>query len=174
MTAGRKSSQNKQGWNTPQKYSDSIFSLFGVVELDPCSNQNSIVRCKTKIILPIDGLKEVDWSNYKTIYINPPFGRDYERKSKIKDWIQKAYFTSMNHTEVEITMLIPVATNTSHWKEYILGKASICFLEDTRVVFRINGKEDNKGSPMACAMIYYGKNKKKFKEVFSKYGFVYE
>jgi hypothetical protein len=69
-------------------------------------------------------------------------------------------------------MLIPVATNTTHWKEYIFGKACICFLYDTRLIFRINGNEKNKGSPMACAIIYYGKNIEKFISIFNKFGYI--
>lgn len=69
--------------------------------------------------------------------------------------------------------LIPVATNTSHWKEYIFNKATgICFLADTRLKFRIDGSEDNKGSPMACAMVYWGSDYNKFYQVFSNYGSV--
>jgi hypothetical protein len=66
-----------------------------------------------------------------------------------------------------------VATNTSHWKEYIFGKAvAICFLADTRLKFRINGSEDNKGCPVACCMVYWGNDYERFKDIFSKYGYV--
>ena len=68
-------------------------------------------------------------------------------------------------------MLVPVATNTSHWKEYVWNKATaICFLYDTRLKFRINGNENNKGCPMACCFIYYGQDKDRFTEVFSECG----
>lgn len=73
----------------------------------------------------------------------------------------------------EILALIPVATNTSHWKEYIFGKATgICFLADTRLKFRINGNENNKGCPVACCMIYYGNDFNKFINVFNYFGYV--
>ena len=169
MTAGRKSSQNKQDWNTPIKYANLIHKFFNYeLCLDPCSNNESIIESKNKYILPIDGLKE-KW-NFNSIYINPPYGRDHIRKTTIKHWIKKAYLTNIDHRS-EILMLIPVATNTSHWKEFIFSKASICFLYDTRLVFRINGNEENKGSPMACAMIYYGNSFDKFSNIFKSYGF---
>jgi 16S rRNA G966 N2-methylase RsmD len=171
MTAGRKITQNKQDWNTPEKYAKAIEEFFdNNLNLDPCSNKDSIVCAKNKIILPIDGLNE-EW-NFETIYVNPPYGRDYERKTSIKNWIKKSFETFSKYGS-EILMLIPVATNTSHWKEYIFGKAAICFLYDTRLVFRVNGNEKNKGSPMACAMIYYGNNKNKFEKVFGKFGYYY-
>mgnify|MGYP006972984471 CR=1 FL=1 len=59
--------------------------MFDKVEFDPCSNKDSIVNAGIEIILPDDGLKQ-KWS-YKTIFVNPPFGRDFERKTTIKDWI---------------------------------------------------------------------------------------
>lgn len=144
--------------------------MFDKVEFDPCSNKDSIVNAGIEIILPDDGLKR-KWS-YKTIFVNPPFGRDFERKTTIKDWILKCYEANEKY-DAEVLLLIPVATNTSHWKEFIFGKASaICFLYDTRLKFRINGNEDNKGCPMACAMIYYGENIEKFYKIFSSVGYV--
>ena len=172
MTAGRSNKQNKLSWNTPSKYADLIHRFFNYkLDLDPCSNVDSIIDAKTKFTLPLDGLLQ-NWSN-NTIYINPPYGRDYERKTSIKNWIRKAYEAHIKYSS-EILMLIPVATNTSHWKEYIFKKAYICFLHDTRLVFRINKNENNKGSPMACAMIYYGKHKNKFVRTFGDFGFVVE
>jgi len=161
---------NSTNWNTPIKYVALIHKMFGnKVELDPCSNKDSIIRAEKEIILPNDGLEQ-EWS-YKTIFVNPPFGRDFERKTTIKNWVAKCY-ESYEKYNSEILLLIPVATNTSHWKEFIFGKASICFLYDTRLKFGINGSEKNKGCPTACAMIYYGDNMKKFKETFSDVGYI--
>jgi len=170
MTAGRNNKSNNKEWNTPIKYANLIHSFFdNNLYLDPCSNNQSIVVSKNKYCLPIDGLKQ-NWQ-YKTIYINPPYGRDYKRKTSIKNWIKKAYETNIKYGS-EILMLIPVATNTSHWKEYIFGKASICFLKDSRLVFRVSGNEDNKGAPMACCIIYYGNDIDKFKNIFFEYGYI--
>lgn len=70
-------------------------------------------------------------------------------------------------------MLIPVATNTSYWKDYIYNKATaVCFLYDTRLKFRINGNENNKGCPMACCIVYYGNDYNKFYNIFNEVGFV--
>ena len=53
-----------------------------------------------------------------------------------------------------------------------LTAASICFLYDTRVRFLVEGRDDGKGSPMACAVVYWGRNKPTFTEVFRKHGAV--
>ena len=162
---------NSIDWNTPTKYINLIHRMFnGVIELDPCSNKDSIVNAQKEIMLPDDGLS-IEW-NYRTIFVNPPFGRDFERKTTIKNWIKKCCETSQLYKS-EILLLITVATNTSHWKDFIFSEATaICFLHDTRLKFRINGNENNKGCPMACAMVYYGGDVEKFYKVFNRVGYV--
>ena len=171
MTAGRHNNNRNKEWSTPRKYVDAVTDFFGKIELDPCSNEYSIVHAKTEFRLPTDGLNQ-DWTPYKTIFVNPPYGKDKERGTSIYDWIRKCWETcNRSYAEIEILALIPVATNTKHWKKYIFGIASgICFLADTRLKFLISGEEQKKGAPMACAMVYWGRNLEKFETVFSNHG----
>lgn len=172
MTAGRKVNTQSQNWCTPIKYVTAITNFFGgTIALDPCSNSFSIVHAEKEFLLPeTDGLKE-DW-NYPTIYINPPYGADRLRGTSIKDWLAKCAL-SHNLYNAEIIALIPVASNTSHWKKYIFGQASsICFLYDTRLKFLIDGYDVGKGAPMACCLIYWGNNLQRFFESFIKFGAV--
>lgn len=172
MSAGRTVNSLSQDWCTPPKYVKAIKEMFNdKIELDPCSNDCSIVNAKVKFLLPKnDGLIE-EW-NYKTIYINPPYGADRERGTTIKNWLKKCYEAN-NKYNSEILALVPVATNTGHWKHYVFGKASaICFLYDTRLKFLINGSINNKGAPMSCCMIYWGINVEQFEDIFIKFGAV--
>jgi len=166
MTSGRKSTYNKSDWNTPCKYVDAVLQVFDKIDLDPCSNNESIVPASHKYILPEkNGLKQ-SWK-FNKIYVNPPYGRQ-PNKTSIYNWLEKCYVSSQLGSEV--IALIPVATNTKHWKEFVFKGSAICFLNDTRLKFRINGNENNKGSPVACAMIYWGKNFDRFIKVFNQYG----
>ncbi len=170
MSAGRTVNSQSQSWGTPQKYVNAIKRFFGgIIDLDPCSNEYSIVHANTEFILPQnDGLRE-DW-NYPTIYMNPPYGADRERGTTIRNWLEKCVLTHKKYGS-EILALIPVATNTGHWKKCIFGQArAVCFLYDTRLKFLENGSGSGKGAPMACAMIYWGKNYDKFYNVFIEYG----
>jgi hypothetical protein len=151
---------------------DAVRRVFGgKIALDPCSNQWSIVTAETEYFLPEhDGLRE-SW-NFPTIYVNPPYGADKERGTTIKHWLYKC---AQAHEEYgsEVLALVPVATNTNHWKEYVWGRATaVCFLYDTRLRFLVEGKDGGKGAPMACAMIYWNKNIEKFLDVFSEFGAV--
>ena len=172
MSAGRTVNTQSQSWGTPLKYVKAVKSFFGgSISLDPCSNEYSIVDAETEYLLPKnDGLKE-DW-NFPTIYINPPYGSDRERKTTIKNWLAKCALTHSKYKS-EILALIPVATNTSHWKQSIFGEATaICFLYDTRLKFLENGLDIGKGAPMSCCIVYWGNDYEKFYNLFIEHGAV--
>lgn len=172
MTAGRQVISQSQEWCTPPKYIKAIQDFFKKqIDLDPCSNTHSIVNAKTEFKLPKnDGIEE-KW-NYQTIYVNPPYGRIKDAKHSIYHWLKKCY--DANHQfGSEVLALVPVATNTKHWKDNVFGKATaVCFLADTRLKFLVNGSIDNKGAPMSCCMIYWGKNFQRFQKIFTKFGAV--
>ncbi len=172
MSAGRSVNTLSQSWGTPLKYVDAVKKVFGgQIHLDPCSNKFSIVNARVEYRLPKhDGLKE-SW-DYATIFVNPPYGIDKERRTTIKDWLAKCCHASHEYKS-EVLALIPVAANTGHWKKYVFTKAKeICFLYDTRLRFLENGQDVGKGAPMACAMIYWGNDYPKFLRVFKDHGAV--
>jgi hypothetical protein len=145
--------------------------LGGKISLDPCSNEWSVVHAETEFRLPKrDGLKE-SW-DYPTIYVNPPYGADKQHGTTIKHWLYKCAHAHRTY-KAEVLALVPVATNTSHWKKYIWGQATaVCFLYDTRLRFLVEGKDGGKGAPMACAMIYWNKAIGTFRDVFNEHGAV--
>ena len=172
MSAGRTVNSQSQSWGTPLKYVNAVRRFFGgSIALDPCSNEYSIVHAETEFKLPErDGLYE-EW-NFSTIYINPPYGADRVRGTTIKNWLAKCALTHRKYGS-EILALVPVATNTGHWKQSVFGQArAICFLYDTRLKFLENGVDSGKGAPMACAMVYWGDYYEKFYDVFIGYGAV--
>jgi hypothetical protein len=172
MSAGRKVVTENKDWGTPEIYVEAVREFFGgAIDLDPCSNEWSIVRAKTEYRLPErDGLRE-SWK-FKRIYVNPPYGLDRRSGSGIKNWLYRCAYAHKTFGS-EILALVPVATNTGHWKKYVFGKArSICFLADTRLKFLVNGENGGKGAPMSCAMIYWGKDHETFVRVFGKFGAV--
>ena len=174
MSAGRTIISQSQEWGTPQKYITAVKKVFGgKIDLDPCSNVHSIVDADVEYHLPLqDGLKE-SW-NYRKIFVNPPYGIDQERGTSIKHWLYRCA-TANRTQDSEVLALVPVATNTGHWKNYVFGRATgVCFLYDTRLKFLVDGRDEGKGAPMSCAMIYWGKNYDRFFEVFIRYGAVFD
>lgn len=159
-------------WGTPQKYVLAVKEFFGGrIQLDPCSNPHSIVGAEVEYRLPHqDGLKE-SW-NFPTIFVNPPYGIDQERETSIKHWLYRCAGAHHNH-DAEVLALVPVATNTGHWKKYVFGCATaVCFLYDTRLKFLVDGRDEGKGAPMSCAMVYWGTDYERFFDTFIRYGAV--
>jgi hypothetical protein len=172
MSAGRSVNSNSQSWGTPLKYVDAVRDFFGgEITLDPCSNTYSIVDARVEFSLPdVDGLIE-EW-DYSRIYVNPPYGADRERGTTIKNWLAKCAISCKKY-DAEVLALVPVATNTRHWKQSVFGEAkAVSFLYDTRLKFLENGEDTGKGAPMACAMVYWGNNYEKFFEIFMEFGAV--
>lgn len=172
MSAGRTINTLSQDWGTPEKYISAVKRVFGgEIDLDPCSNKHSLVKAKVKHCLPHqDGLKE-SW-DYPRIFVNPPYGIDQERGTSIKHWLYRCAVAHSQH-DSEVLALVPVATNTGHWKKYVFGCATaVCFLYDTRLRFLIAGRDEGKGAPMSCAMIYWGSNYDQFFDVFIQHGAV--
>ena len=172
MTAGRTVNSKNHDWCTPKKYVDAIHDLFGGnVALDPCSNQWSIVGADTEYALPErNGLLE-SW-DFATVYVNPPYGADRERKTSIRHWLARCADAHEQYG-AQVAALIPVATNTGHWKKYVWNRAAaICFLYDTRLRFLEQGEDVGKGAPMSCAMVYWHDHIDRFVEVFRDFGAV--
>ncbi|MCL1893580.1 MAG: phage N-6-adenine-methyltransferase [Holophagaceae bacterium] len=170
MSAGRQNITSNKDWCTPKQYVNAVKKVWdGRIDLDPCSSIYSIVNATTEFMLPErNGLYE-EW-DYPTIYVNPPYGNDRVHGTTIRDWFCKIAHTYQKYDN-EIIALVPVATNTLHWKQYVFPVArSICFLYDTRLKFIIGGTDDNKGAPMACCTIYYGKTPSAFEKIFSSFG----
>lgn len=171
MTAGRKSISDTKDWCTPPEIIASVRRVFGgKIELDPCSNPYSMVGARVSYALPDhDGLAE-SW-DFSTIYVNPPYGSDKERGTRIAHWF--ARMADAAGAGSEVIALVPVATNTGHWKRFVYPVArSVCFLYQPRVRFYIGGREDPKGAPMSCAVIYYGQDFDCFADEFSPHGAV--
>jgi len=172
MTAGRNINSKSQDWGTPPKYIEAVKQVFnGKILLDPCSSKYSLVNAEVEYTLPYkDGLKE-SW-DFPTIYVNPPYGLNKKNGTTIRHWLAKCAHAHELY-QSEVLALVPVATNTGHWKKSVFGKATaICFLYDTRLKFLENGKNGGKGAPMSCAMIYWGNNYKNFYDVFINHGAV--
>jgi hypothetical protein len=153
-------------WNTPLWLAEAAqMALGGVIELDPCSNEHSIVPAQTKIRLPQNGL-EVAWSNYRTIYVNPPYGRDKASGTSIYDWIEKAVVASTRIAGSTVLMIIPATVDTKHWQELVFPHAKkICFLKG-RVKFDLNGKSKLASTVPTAAVLFANSSRPEAQQSF--------
>lgn len=178
--AGHINDMVSQHWNTPKWLVDAVReALGGTIDLDPCSNDDSVVGARYEFRLPlVDGLA-MPWdvlpngSRIQTIYCNPPYGRDKERGTDIGDWIHKAKELDRAHDGDQDyrdqILVIPASTELVAWHEDIWDDCdAICFLKG-RVKFLLEGVE-KAGSTKGTAVIYYGKNERRFERAFDRLG----
>lgn len=171
VTAGRQAVSATKDWCTPPSILTAVRATFAdSISLDPCSNDFSLVHADVEYRLPEhDGLVE-SW-DFPTIYVNPPYGNDKSRGTRIAHWFER--MADASDAGSQVIALVPVATNTAHWKNFVYPKAAaVCFLYVPRLRFFINGVEDPKGAPMSCAVIYYGDDVDSFRGAFSEHGAV--
>jgi DNA N-6-adenine-methyltransferase (Dam) len=152
----------KQDWQTPPE----ILKL--VCEVAPIAFDPAPANWDRSF----DGLK-VNWIDRATpgglVYCNPPYGRAL---SKWTHWAadQKWWSTAWPDTALESIsgiLLVPARPDTKWWHENILRAEAICFWKG-RIKFV--GAENS--APFPSAFAYFGARRERFKEVFSKKGWV--
>jgi len=132
-----------ENWTTPQCVIDIVEKVFGAIELDPCSNPDSIVPAAQRIWLPKwsddyleshaqlpddvvvgDGL-EVEWGG--ATYFNPPYN------AKALDGFMGR---AAEHAELggSAIGLIPSKTDIKAWHAHVSKAAAICLIAG-RVTF---------------------------------------
>jgi hypothetical protein len=171
--AGAIISSTSRDWNTPSWLVEAVLQTFDPegIDLDPCSNEHSLVPAKVRICLPMDGLA-VEWDYYNTVFINPPYGRDQERGTSISDWTEKA----SNAEKAACIVVIPASVDTKHWHEFVFPKAkSICFIEG-RVKFGMKGNYSSPTTGPTAAILFNPQGKMfnpAFRQAFEQLGKVF-
>lgn len=95
-------------WYTPQDTFDALNAEFSFT-LDPCCTHEN-AKCDMHFTQEDDGLNQ-DWGS-EVVFMNPPYGRT------IKDWMRKAYESSLNGATV--VCLVPARTDTAWWHDYAM------------------------------------------------------
>lgn len=123
MSKGAISFSNNDDWYTPKELVD----RFGKFDYDPATTPKraKILDISNYDIKNTDGLSS-DWTNYKRIWINPPF-------TKKKEFLEKAWAT-YQQTGAEIYFLCPISFLTTKSFHNVLGGGRI-YLPNGRVKF---------------------------------------
>ena len=170
------------------------------IDLDPCWNPNAHTNAVQSYTLPTnDGLADT-WDfptvfvnpPYGVAYIHKTdksylsakefraqlkalpkepqaaFKAAY-RRDTIGAWVDRCAKAHLEHGS-EVIALIPCYPDTKVWQQTIRNTATaVCELRG-RVAFRLVGSTRNTPAPMAVAVVYWGKNPRRFTEVFQEHG----
>lgn len=168
-------SSNKQDWLTPNYFID-LVRLLGPIALDPCGNPYSFVNAWTTFY----GLNHIDgliarWFVPKdtVVWCNPPYGRTLDK------WTNKMATEgeAIAKANAHLVALIPARTGTGYWDRYIWPFAdAVCFWtggtqHPSRMCFYdLSGRPADTGATFDAAVVYFGKRRDRFQQVFGSYG----
>lgn len=149
-------SSESDDWHTPQHIIDRVVMLFGVIDLDPCSNskEQPNVPAKVHYTLEDNGIKK-HW--FKHVYMNPPYG------DAIIVWVQRLIKAYTTNEIYEGIALLPARTDTNWFQP--LFDYPICFIKG-----RLKFSNSNNSAPFPSVIVYLGKDYDLFGDCFSDLG----
>jgi len=146
-------------WYTPAKYLDSARAVMGHIDLDPASSviANERVQAGRIFTAEEDGLKQ-DW--FGNIWMNPPYAQPLTEQ-----FCNKLVSEEFNQAIV----LVNNATETKWGNTLLKNCSAVCFTKGRIKFVAPDGTLGD--SPLQGQMIvYFGNQKNKFINEFSKYG----
>lgn len=133
-------SSNKDDWETPQKFFDTLDEEFHFT-LDPCADLNNH-KCEAFYTKQDNGLNQ-DWGG-NIVFCNPPYGRQ-----STSEWIKKCAEEGKK-PNTTVVMLIPARTDTKAFHKYIYGKAEIRFIKG-----RLKFGNSNNSAPFPSMVVIF-------------------
>lgn len=149
-------------WNTPRDFVGDVLHFFGgPVDLDPCSNssdpEEQNVPARRVFTEQTNGLAH-DWVA-DSLFMNHPY-------SNSKEWVPYAALQYESGNTKEAILLIKLDVSTRWWQ-------SVAKYPWVAVNTRLRFGQAKSAAPFQSAIIYLGKDVRRFVDTFGKYGFSY-
>jgi len=161
-------SSNTAEWYTPPDMVGLVREVIGEIELDPAGNEfaNTWINAERMFTPPDNGL-EHKWVA-RSLYMNSPYGK-YGSKSSQEIWMN--HLISQLGTIGECIALTKATPGYFWWDDLFNGKwpGPLC-ITSGRISFVGEDGEIHGKSKAASSLWYYGKNARRFEEVFSSIG----
>ena len=109
-------SSRSEEWATPVDFFSALDDEFGFT-LDPCATRQN-AKCRRYYTKADNGLVQ-DWGQ-RTVFCNPPYGRD------IGDWVKKCFLAAK--AGATVVLLVHARTDTRYFHNWIDGKAELRFV----------------------------------------------
>lgn len=136
---------DKDDYVTPPEVLALVYAAIGIPDLDPCSNERSLVISKRKLGFHQDGLN-ADW-DARSVFMNPPYSNTHV-------WVQHFISWHRGDSDKQGVMLLSAETGLVWWQELLLPRIDRwIFLP--RIAFLANDKPI-KGARHNSALIYKG------------------
>lgn len=150
-------------WYTPQEYADAVHSVMGFIDTDPCSCEaaNEVVRAETYYTVDDNGLLK-EWEG--CVFVNPPYG-----DGTVSEFAAKLVYEIDAGRTTQAIFLVNNCTETRWFQSLVDFASAICF-PCGRISFWSPDKK-SKSPLQGQVILYFGDGYKRFKQVFSAFGF---
>jgi hypothetical protein len=147
---------------TPQPVLDLVYEVLGApVGIDPCSNPRSIVKAQRTVAPPEDGLL-VPWHEYKTGYVNPPFGKTEEPR-----WIKRP---SPRRSRAGEDLAVALEDGGALVRPAVRASPCMCLWGSPSSTSRPDRFTEDAGATFNTYLAYLGPRYEDFARVFSRAG----
>lgn len=159
------SSKNNE-WYTPEKYILAAREVMGAIDLDPasCELANQVVKAAKYYDTQMNGL---DYPWHGRVWLNPPYGRG-EEGSNQDIWSARLIDQYERGNTTAAILLVNAAVDTRWFQR--LFHYPVCFPAQ-RINF-LTPEPSVSGSTHGSALVYFGRDKSRFFEVFGRFGTV--
>lgn len=151
-------SSDSAEWFTPWDIIERVQTLFGEIDLDPCSNDGVPVVPALKHFKENDDGLTQEWSG--RVYMNPPYGRG------IGAWVTKLADAHASGDVPEAVALVPARTDTEWFQSF--RDAAVCLIRG-----RLRFSESETGAPFPSTAVYLGPRREAFIAAFTDIGDVW-
>ncbi len=150
-------SSNTGDWYTPPEIVEAVRELFGIIDLDPCSNSHEApnVPALVHFTREDDGLSR-PW--FGRVYLNPPYGKG------IGPWIEKVREEHEAGRVTAAVVLVKAATDT-RWFRVLSERYPRC-----EVAGRLKFSGCKNPAPFPSVLFYLGDEVQRFADVFGRFG----
>ena len=150
-------SSNTGDWYTPPEIVEAVRELFGIIDLDPCSNSHEApnVPALVHFTREDDGLSR-EW--FGRVYVNPPYGKG------IGPWIEKVREEHEAGRVTAAVVLVKAATDT-RWFRVLSERYPRC-----EVAGRLKFSGCKAPAPFPSVLFYLGDEVQRFADVFARFG----
>ncbi len=152
-------------WFTPPEYIEAARTVMEEIHLDPASSAeaNQTIQAKRFWDIKTDGLAQ-EWMG--KVWLNPPYGWINGTSSQ-EVWSNKLIQQYQGGFIEEAILLVNASPDTT-WFHRLLNYP-MCFVLG-RIKFEPGEGQVQSGATHGNAFVYFGKNERKFYDVFSQFG----
>jgi len=145
-------------WYTPPEIIALIEKCLNGITLDPCADDGKHIEACYHLTATNDGLSH-QW--FGRVFMNPPY-------SCPGVWIAKLQEEFNSGRVEEAIALVPASTDTK-WFHPLIASNLICFWKG-RIKFLDVNYQPKMPARQSHALIYWGKNQSRFRQIFSSFG----